>query len=137
MVYCVPAGGEFVKRILLHTGAYSLFAIAVISLYLSGLLTLSSDQWWGFLQIVAGVFLLLFPAMTLSHRGIFQRVQRCLDRRAEGVATLDELRGGFAAVSDFPRYWFVWGLAWWAIGGAAVRRQISCAARPPGSPEAT
>lgn len=120
MVYCVPAGGEFIKRILFHTGVYSLFAIAVISLYLSGLLTLSSDQWWGFLQIVGGVFLLLFPAMTLSHRRIFQRIQRCLDRRAEGVATPEELRGGFAAISDFPRYWFVWGLGWWAIGGAAV-----------------
>jgi methyl-accepting chemotaxis protein len=120
MVYRVPAGGEFVKRILVYTSAYALLAIAVISLYLSGLLRLNSDQWWGFLQIVAGVFVLLFPAMTLSHRRIFQHIKRCLDRRAEGVATPDELRRGFAAISDFPRYWFVWGLGWWAIGGAVV-----------------
>jgi methyl-accepting chemotaxis protein len=120
MAYRAPAGGEFVRRILLYTGGYSLFAIAVISLYLTGLLSLSAVQWWGFAQIVAVVFMLIFPAMALSHRRIFRQIQRCLDRRALGVATPDELRTGFAAISDFPRYWFVWGLAWWAIGGAVV-----------------
>jgi methyl-accepting chemotaxis protein len=120
MANCLPSGREFLRRTLLHTGAYSLGAIAVISLYLSGLLRLSSDQWWGFLQIVALVFALLFPAMTLSHRRIFQRIQRCLDRHADGTVSVEELRSGFAAVTDFPRYWYVWGLGWWAIGGAAV-----------------
>lgn len=120
MAYQIPAGGEFLKRILLYTSAFSLAAIAVISLYLTGLLRLNTVQWWGFGQIVAVVFVLLFPAMGLCHRRIFQQIQRCLDRRALGVATPDELRTGFAAVSDFPRYWFVWGLGWWAIGGAVV-----------------
>jgi methyl-accepting chemotaxis protein len=120
MIESRPSGRAFVRHILLYTGGYTLLAIAVITLYLSGLLQLSADQWLDFLKLVAGVFVVIFPAMTLAHRRIFQRIQRCLDRWATGQATPEELRLGFAAISDFPRYWFVWGLGWWALGGAAV-----------------
>jgi len=120
MVESLPTGGAYVRRILVYTAAYSLLAIGVITLYLSGLLRMGPEQWRRFFEVVGCVFVVIFPAMTLSHRGIFQRIQRCLDRHAAGEATPEELQGGFAAVCDFPRYWFVWGLVWWAIGGAAV-----------------
>jgi methyl-accepting chemotaxis protein len=120
MMESLPGGRAFVQRILVYTGAYSLLAVLVITLYLSGLLRMSAEQWRGFSAIVAVVFALIFPAMTLSHRRIFQRIWRCLDRHATGEVGDDELRSGFAAISDFPRYWFAWGLVWWAIGGVAV-----------------
>jgi methyl-accepting chemotaxis protein len=120
MVESLPTGRVYVRRILVYTAAYALLAIGVITLYLSGLLRMGPEQWQRFVAVVACVFVAIFPAMTLSHRGIFQRIQRCLDRHAAGEATPGELQRGFAAVCDFPRYWFVWGLVWWTIGGAAV-----------------
>ena len=116
----LPSGKAYTRRILLHTSVFVLGAVAVISLYLTGLLRLSPGQWRGFAQIVAGALLVIFPLMILTHWRIFQRVRVCLDHRAAGTATPEELRAGFAALSDFPRYWFVWGLGWWALGGAIV-----------------
>jgi methyl-accepting chemotaxis protein len=116
----LPSGSRYVRRILAHTGLFVLAAVGVISLYLVGLLRLPAEQWRGFAALVAAALAVIFPAMILVHRGIFRRIQVCLDRRAAGGATPAELRAGFAAIADFPRYWFVWGLAWWALGGTLV-----------------
>ena len=116
----LPTGKAYTRRVLLHTGVFVLGAVAVISLYLTGLLRLTPVQWRGFAEIVAGALLVIFPLMILTHWHIFQRIRICLDHRAAGTATTEELRAGFAALSDFPRYWFVWGLGWWALGGLIV-----------------
>jgi methyl-accepting chemotaxis protein len=116
----LPTGRSFIRRILAYTCIYAALACVVISLYLSGLLRLTSQQWHGFFQIVAGVFVLIFPAMNLVHRRVLRRIQNCLDQLAAGTPHPAQLQRGFAAISDFPRYWFVWGLMWWGLGGAAV-----------------
>ena len=116
----VRRGSWYVRRLLLLTEVYVVAATAVISLYLVGLLDLSPAQWKSFFQVVAAVFVVIVPAMVLAHRSIFQTVARSLNRRAAGTATRDDLRRGFAAVCDFPRYWFVWGIVWWGVGGVAV-----------------
>jgi len=116
----VPDGRALLRRLVVHTLVFALAAIAVISLYLSGLLRLRADQWRGFAEIVLACLALVFPAMLAVHWPIFRCIRDCLDRRAAGTATPEELRAGFAAVVDFPRYWFVWGLVWWGVGGAGV-----------------
>jgi len=116
----VPDGRALLRRLVAHTLVFALAAIAVISLYLSGLLRLHPEQWRGFVEIVVVCLALVFPAMLAVHWPIFQRIRVCLDHRAAGTATPEELRAGFAAVADFPRYWFVWGLGWWGVGGAGV-----------------
>jgi methyl-accepting chemotaxis protein len=116
----LPTGRSFIQKILTYTGIYAALACVVISLYLSGLLRLTTQQWQGFFQIVAGVFVLIFPAMNLVHRRVLRRIQRCLDQLATGSPHPGQLQRGFAAIVDFPRYWFVWGLMWWGLGGAAV-----------------
>ncbi|MBW2289608.1 MAG: hypothetical protein JRG90_17530 [Deltaproteobacteria bacterium] len=116
----LPTGRSFIQRILAYTGIYAALACVVISLYLFGLLRLTTQQWQGFFQIVAGVFVLIFPAMNLVHRRVLRRIQRCLDQLAAGSPHPAQLQRGFAAIADFPRYWFVWGLMWWGLGGAAV-----------------
>jgi len=115
-----PDGRGLLRQLVLHTLVFALAAIAVISLYLSGLLRLSSEQWRGFAEIVVACLALVFPAMLAVHWPIFRRIRDCLDRRAAGTATPEDLRAGFAAVADFNRYWFVWGLVWWGVGGAGV-----------------
>ena len=52
----LPTGRRFIQKILTSTGIYAALACVVISLYLSGLLRLTTQQWQGFFQIVAGVF---------------------------------------------------------------------------------
>jgi hypothetical protein len=116
----LPTGRTFVRRILVYTAVYSALACVVISLYLSGLLRLTPAQWQGFFQIVGAGFVLIFPAMNLVHRRVLEHIRSCLDQLAVGIPHPDELRRGFAAISDFPRYWFVWGLLWWGLGGVAV-----------------
>ncbi|MBW2384189.1 MAG: HAMP domain-containing protein [Deltaproteobacteria bacterium] len=116
----LATGTQLIRRILLHTVAYAGLASGVVSLYLWGLLRLTPEQWGHFFTAVGGVFLLVFPAMVLVHRRIFQSIQHCVDRRAAGTATREEIERGFAAVCDFPRYWFAWGLLWWGAGSLAV-----------------
>jgi len=116
----LPSGRSYAQRILHYTLAYSALAVGVVTLYLSGVLSLRPAQWRSFVEVVALAFFVIFPAMTLTHWRVFRTIQSCLDRRAAGVATAEELRRGFAVISDFPRYWFVWGIVWWAIGGCAV-----------------
>lgn len=114
------SGRVYAQKILLYTLAYSALAVGVVTLYLSGLLDLDGDEWRSFLEVVAATFVVIFPAMLLTHSSVFRTVESCLDRSAAGLATREELCRGFAVISDFPRYWFVWGLLWWGIGGCAV-----------------
>jgi methyl-accepting chemotaxis protein len=116
----LQSGTACVRRILLHTGLFVLAAVGVTSIYLSGLLRLEPGEWRIFAETVAVALALIFPAMIGAHRGIFRRIASSLDRRAAGTATHEDLRQGFAAVADFPRYWFAWGLGWWALGGVLV-----------------
>ena len=102
-------GRQYIQRVLLYTGAYSLLAIIVVSLYLSGLLKLSSDQWWGFAQIVAGTFVLIFPGMLLAHRKIFASIQRSLDGLDRGEASPEELSRGIPPLAHIPPNRFVRG----------------------------
>ncbi len=116
----LPSGRVFTSRILIYTVGYVLAACVVITLYLSGLLQLTSGQWRDFFAIVAGVLVLIFPAMIATHWRVFQRIESCLDAHSRGEAEGEVLSVGFATIADFPRYWYVWGVAWWALGGAAV-----------------
>jgi methyl-accepting chemotaxis protein len=121
----LPTGGELVRGMLVRTGLFVVAAIGVISLYLAGLLRLPPEQWRGFAGIVAATLVVIFPALVAAHARIFRTLHHCLDRRAAGTATREDLRAGFAIVSDFPRYWFVWGLGWWAFGGTLVAGLMS------------
>jgi methyl-accepting chemotaxis protein len=116
----LPSGGELVRGLVVRTSVFVVAAIGVISLYLAGLLQLSTPQWQAFAEIVAVTLAVIFPAMVLAHARVFRTLKRCLDRRAAGTASREDLRAGFAVVSDFPRYWFAWGVAWWAFGGTLV-----------------
>ncbi len=116
----LPTGREYFRRLSARSAVSSLASTALIALYLVALLRLSPQQMATFVRVVAVSFVvLLIVSSVLNHR-ILQPLLQCLDRRAAGVATAEDLRSGFAAASDVPRKNFLIGMAWWSYGGAQV-----------------
>jgi methyl-accepting chemotaxis protein len=116
----LPRGREFRARILAASALLSLGGILLICLYLVALLRLGDEQWRGFAWIVAGLFPVLFAAQAWVHHGLWIPIVTCLDRRAEGRATPQELRAGFAGVANLPTDMLVRGGGWWVLGGMLV-----------------
>ncbi len=116
----VRSGAAYRNRIIAISAAISVSAVAMISLYLYALLQLPAEQWRGFAWIVGGLFLVLFAAQDRIHKGLWRPLVRCLDLRLAGRATPEDVRAGFAAISDLPRAIFGWGGFWWGLGGVLV-----------------
>jgi methyl-accepting chemotaxis protein len=115
-----PNGRRYQARILLMSGAMSIVTIALISLYLTALLRFTPAQWTRFAWIVSGLFVVLFAAQAWMHEAMWSPLVRCLDRRAEGSASDEDLREGFRAISGLPARMFLWSEFWWGLGGLLV-----------------
>jgi methyl-accepting chemotaxis protein len=116
----LASGSVFIRRLLMVVCAHSAFAVALIALYLRALLRLPPEQWVGFFQIVAVSFVVLFAAIPVVHRRSFLELQRAVDALRDPASSPERFRSGFAAVSDYPRWWFIVGVVWWAVGGVLV-----------------
>jgi len=116
----VTTAREFERRLLGITGVSSVVAILLISLYLWLLLSLPSEQWWGFAQIVAGLFVLLFALSTRSTWKLLEPVLSHLSRRERGEDDARSLQEAFACLTVLPMRQSVNGVAWWAVGGVLV-----------------
>ena len=116
----VASGLAYRNGVLAYSAVLSLVAIALISLYLTSLLQLSPAQWKSFGWIVGVLFAVLFVAQSFLHRHLWAPLVHCLDRRAAGAATPEDLRAGFAAINHIPAASFAWGSFWWTLGGVLV-----------------
>ena len=116
----LPGGREFRDRLQLLSGLLSAASTLVIAAYLFALLRLTREQWIEFSWIVAGLFPLLFIAVTLTHRRHWLPIVRCLDLRRTRPLERDELEAGFAAASNLAVRMLITGGAWWLLGGLVV-----------------
>jgi len=113
----LPSGRDFRNRLLLASGLLSAVATGVIAAYVYALLRLTREQWIGLFWIIAGLFPVLFVALSVSHRRHWLPIVRCLDLRSAGPLDREELERGFAAASNLAYRMLVTGGAWWLLGG--------------------
>lgn len=105
---------------LLMTIVSSVATIGLISAYLLALLQLPAEQWRGFGEIVAGLFLILLVVTPLVNRRLFEGVLEHLVAVEEGRATREGVREAFRAQSRLPYAMFLSGIGWWTVGGLIV-----------------
>ena len=67
----LQTGAEFRRRFVLETLMTSAGTTLLISAYLMALIRLPSEQWWGFGQIVGGLFVVLFVVQDRVNRGLW------------------------------------------------------------------
>jgi len=107
-------------RVLGVSAGISAVFVLLLCAYLATVLRLPASQWAGFAELVVPFFVVLFVVQAAVQRRLWRPLVRCVDARAAGAATRDELLEGFAALVNLPARCFAWGMPFWAVGGAVV-----------------
>ncbi len=116
----LPTGRALRGRLIGMSGLVSMVTTALISLYLIALLHLSRQQWIGFSVITGGLLVILFAAVNVVNKRLYDPFLHYLDLRASGKDDEAGLHAAFRALVDMPRLSVQWGLFWWAFGGCLV-----------------
>lgn len=116
----LPTGRALRGRLILVSGLVSLVTTALISLYLVALLHLSREQWLGFAAITSVLLVVLFIAVNVVNKRLYDPFLHYLDLRAKGEGEEAGLHAAFRAVMDLPRRTVLLGLFWWSFGGCLV-----------------
>jgi methyl-accepting chemotaxis protein len=116
----LPTGRALRGKLIAMSGTVSLVTTLLISLYLLALLHLSREQWMAFGVITGVLLVILFVAVNVVNKRLYDPFLNYLDRRARGEGDEAALHDAFRALMDLPRRSVQWGLFWWAFGGCLV-----------------
>jgi len=116
----LPTGRALRGRLIALSGVVSLVTTVLISLYLLALLHLSREEWTGFGVITGVLLVVLFVAVNVVNKHLYDPFLRYLDQRTRGEGDEQGLHEAFRSLMDLPRRNVVWGLFWWVFGGCLV-----------------
>jgi methyl-accepting chemotaxis protein len=116
----LPSAAEFRRGFLLISAALSGVGVLVVGIYFWALIQLPDAQWWGFAQIVALVFAVLFVGQDRIDRRTWQPIDAVLQQREAGEIDPDTLRAGFSSAVNLPGRVQRIGPLWWLVGGFFV-----------------
>ncbi len=111
---------EFQKRFQGSSLVLSLATVAFVSVYLSALLKMSSEQWWHFGYLVAGLFPVMFAAVQLMNRRLTNPIFGFWSALERGDVPTETATLAFATASRLSLRTFWSGLCWWTVGGLIV-----------------
>jgi methyl-accepting chemotaxis protein len=111
---------SFYLRVVSVSAVVSIATVLLISAYLLLLVRLPAEQWRGFSQIVAVLFVVLFAGTTRVNHSFLAPIVDHLRAEEEGRADERGLRAAFEAISRLPLRMFLAGIFWWTLGGVLV-----------------